>query len=345
MQEYCLVIEAKELVIRNQDDISRAINFGMGKLRKGVLHLSPIEALYLYEIKRFEADDVDVLFASVGNLLDKYLVYRDISTRGYKASFGRIEKGGENEYRKYEGQQVSYSGDRIIGTASKGIVACPGGKDMYSRYWFGQYGVYKRDGIGNSLVLDQFEAEFLKQRNMLEYTGKIKQVKYFEDYYRVYGEWREKGFIPKSGFKFGGDFRIYFPGTSPANFEHSKHILQVFPKRYSITAGEWARAVRITHSIRKTFLLGIPSAMSASRFRPDMVASREGASYAMKVFYESDVIKGAVLHSALSFCASNGIRLIIAIVDRDTSVSYYSVERVILEGSENMYFEVAWFRA
>ena len=339
------MIESKGLVIKNKDDISRAINFGMGKLGKGELHLNPIEALYLYEIKRFEVDNVDALFASMGGLLDKYLVYRDISTRGYKASFDKMEKGKEKEYMKYEGKQVLYSGEKIKGTASKGIVICPGGEDIYSKYWFGQYGVYKRDGIGKSLVLDQFEAEFLKEKGLLEYSGKMKQVKYFEDYYKIYSEWREKGFIPKSGFKFGGDFRIYFPGTSPKNFEHSKHILQVFPKEYSITAGEWARAVRITHSIRKTFLLGIPSSMSASEFKPDIAVSREGTNYAMKVFYESDVIKGEVLHSALSFCASNGIKLIIAIVDRDTSVSYYSVERVILEGSDNMYFEVAWFRA
>jgi len=345
LQDHCVVINAKGLVIKNRDDVSRAINFGIGKQKDGVLHLSPIEAIYLYEIKRFEVDDVDSLFCSISSSLDKYLVYRDISTRGYKASFKDPEAETSKPAMEYKGENVLYSGEMIRGAASKGIVFCPGGKDLYSRHWFGQFGVYKREGVGNSLVLDQFEAEYLKEKGILDYSGKVKQVKYFGEYYMIYREWRERGFILKSGFKFGGDFRIYFPGTSPENFEHSKHILQVFPKKYSITAGEWARAVRISHSIRKTFILAIPSSMSASKFKPDMIASRESSSYAVKVFYESDIIKGEILHSALSFCAKNGVRLLIAIVDRDTSVSYYTVERVVLEGSENMYFEVSWFRA
>ena len=46
----------------------------------------------------------------------------------------------------------------------------------------------------------------------------------------------------------------------------------------------------------------------------------------------------------LSYCAEKGMSMLIAIVDRDTSVSYYTVERVMLEGSKNMYFEIGWFR-
>ncbi|MCX6773553.1 MAG: hypothetical protein NTY68_00955, partial [Candidatus Micrarchaeota archaeon] len=63
------MITAKGLVIKNKEDISKAVNFGIGKLKEGILHLSPIEAIYLYEIKRFDVDDVDELFFSISSSL------------------------------------------------------------------------------------------------------------------------------------------------------------------------------------------------------------------------------------------------------------------------------------
>jgi tRNA splicing endonuclease len=336
--------QGKRLAILERAEQGKALNFGLGELKQGVLFLEPIEALYLHEIKGFEAENIEALLESVEGSLDKYIVFRDLSTRGYKTGFRSGPKGQPQRPNEYRGQKAQFLGKKISGVASKGLVVCEGGIDLYSKYWFGQHGVYKREGLGNALVLDQFEAEFLKNLGLLKYSGKLKKIRYFDEYLRIYSEWRGLGFIPKSGFKFGGDFRIYFPGTTPSEFEHSKHVMQVFPERYTIEAGEWARAVRISHGIRKTFILAIPELVSKLPFRPDMFAEREGAGYAVKVFYESDVISGRALHSALSYCAEKGIRMLIAIVDRDTSVSYYTVERVILEGSKNMYFEIGWFR-
>lgn len=336
--------EGKRHAIRERPEQGRALNFGLGELRKGVLYLDPIEALYLYEIKGFDAENPGALFSSMEGSLDKYIVFRDLSTRGYRAGLRSMPTGSVKEPKLYRGQKASFKGGKISGAASKGLVICEGGKDLYAEYWFGQHGVYKREGLGNSLILDQFEAEFLKGLGLLKYSGALKKLKYFDEYFRIYREWRELGFILKSGFKFGGDFRIYLPGTTPSNFEHSKHVMQVFPERYTIGAGEWARAVRISHGIRKTFILAIPELVHGLPFRPDMFAEREGAAHAVKVFYEADVISGRALHSALSYCAEKGMGMLIAIVDRDTSVSYYTVERVMLEGSKSMYFEIGWFR-
>jgi tRNA splicing endonuclease len=336
--------EGKRLAITDRADQSRAANLGLGVLAKGKLSLDPVEALYLYEIKGFDAEDPSAIIGAIGNSLDRYIVFRDISTRGYRAVLSPEPSGTPTKPKQYKGQKASFEGTKVRGAASKGMALCEGGKDLYSRYWFGQYGVYKREGLGKTLVLDQFEAEFLKGLGLLEYSGELRKATHFDEYYKIYREWRELGFILKAGFKFGGDFRIYFPGTSPSNFDHSKHVMQVFPEKYTISAGEWARAVRISHGIRKTFLLAIPELVSHQRFKPDLFATREGASYAVKVFYEDDIISGRALHSALSYCAEKGIGMLISIVDRDTSVSYYTVERVMLEGSRNMYFEISWFR-
>lgn len=336
--------EGKRPIITDRPEQSKALNFGLGELKKGTLYLDPIEALYLYEIKGFGAESPDSLLDSIEGSLDRYIVFRDLSTRGYKAGLRSEPKGSPKEPKPYKGEKASFKGSKINGAASKGLVICEGGKDLYSEYWFGQHGVYKREGLGSSLILDQFEAEFLRRLGLLKYSGELKKLRYFDEYFRIYSEWRELGFILKSGFKFGGDFRIYFPGTTPSNFDHSKHVMQVFPEKYTIEAGEWARAVRISHGIRKTFILAIPELVSKLPFKPDMFAEREGAAYAVKVFYEADVISGRALHSALSYCAEKGMDMLIAIVDRDTSVSYYTVERVMLEGSKNMYFEIGWFR-
>jgi tRNA splicing endonuclease len=336
--------QGKKLVLSERAEQSKALNFGLGELKGGILYLEPVEALYLHEIKGFEAENIGTLLESVEGLLDKYIVFRDLSTRGYRTGFRAGPAGQPTKPSEYRGQKASFQGKAIRGAASKGLVICEGGIDLYGKYWFGQHGVYKREGLGSALILDQFEAEFLKKLGLLKYSGKLKKIRYFDEYFKIYTEWRSLGFIPKAGFKFGGDFRIYFPGTTPSEFEHSKHVMQVFPEKYTIGAGEWARAVRISHGIRKTFILAIPELVSRVPFKPDMFAEREGAGYAVKVFYESDIISGRALHSALSYCAEKGIKMLIAIVDRDTSVSYYTVERVLLEGSKNMYFEIGWFR-
>ena len=36
----------------------------------------------------------------------------------------------------------------------------------------------------------------------------------FQKLYDVYADWRSKGYVIKTGFKFGTHFRIYFPGRT-----------------------------------------------------------------------------------------------------------------------------------
>ena len=89
--------------------------------------------------------------------------------------------------------------------------------------------------------------------------------------YDVYKDWREKGYIIKTGFKFGTHFRVYFPGARPMGREnqewvHSKHVIHVFPKETTLLISEWARAIRVAHSVRKTFILAVPGKTKEKKY-------------------------------------------------------------------------------
>ncbi|MEM3364768.1 MAG: hypothetical protein QXS93_04660, partial [Candidatus Micrarchaeia archaeon] len=108
--------------------------------------------------------------------------------------------------------------------------------------WYGQYGTYKADKHGKFSKLDIYETLFLLKHNSIHLeNGDISTLisaakannEFFEPIYNVYEDWRMRGFVVKTGFKFGTHFRIYFPGASPSRGQddwiHSKHVLHVFP--------------------------------------------------------------------------------------------------------------------
>ena len=80
--------------------------------------------------------------------------------------------------------------------------------------------------------------------------------------YIVYKDLRDKGFVVKTGFKFGCDFRVYQRGVgvkkgpkSPS--EHTKWILYAIPEDYVCSFAELSRAVRLAHSIRARMLWAV----------------------------------------------------------------------------------------
>ncbi|MBS3781811.1 MAG: tRNA-intron lyase [Candidatus Thermoplasmatota archaeon] len=73
----------------------------------------------------------------------------------------------------------------------------------------------------------------------------------FETEYKVYKDLRDRGLIPKTGFKYGTPFRAY-----PANPDkkHAEYIVQPLKKDYECQWYQVSRAVRVAHSVRKDFL-------------------------------------------------------------------------------------------
>ena len=193
----------------------------------------------------------------------------------------------------------------------------------------------------------------------------MKQVKeereYTQQLYEVYEDWRLQSYVVKTGFKFGSHFRIYFPGASPVREDkwiHSKHVLHVFPKDQKMLISEWARAVRVAHSVKKTFLLGIPEMEEKDYvdYPADYLAykrKRDGSNwiretpedkprYLVATVSEDEHIGGVELASLLKKASDLGLELMLSIIDRETAITYYVLKRVALPGSPYQYYEIEW---
>lgn len=374
------------------DDNSKKIlkDSFFGEERENKLELNPIEALYLVNIrkascskdsKQLEFLDLIKIFSNERRIFARYNVYRDWRDRGIIASFiDRIEEKNFDrspsisypskhfELPKLDKELVYIEEDMI-----SLIKADENVEKLFEDFWFGQLGVYKQHTRDKFLKLDFIETLFLakhgyrvrsiktgKELSFEELLRKIKkQQKNAEALLDVYEDWRLRGYIIKTGFKFGTHFRLYFPGASPikekSQWIHSKHVVHVFPKEAKMIMSEWARAVRVAHSVRKTFIMAIPG-MKEEEYEKGEIdfigyhrkrigierPSEDFPKFAIIAFTEDEKLGGKELACALRRADELGLRLIIAISDRETSVTYYVAKRINLPGSKNTYYEIEW---
>ena len=360
-----------------------------GELKNGKLFLKPEEALYLMEIRnwRFFSGKEELSFSQLSSLFlgsnrklfVRYNTFRDWRDRGLFIKKFERKKWGEIQKISYPSEKISLPKIKAEGAFFPTDMICvieQGRKyfNLFSDFWFGQLGVYKKHERGKTLKLDIFETLFLvkhcglKVRNLendeeLDFDSLLELTKskeLFRALYEVYEDWRLRGFVVKTGYKFGSHFRIYFPGVSPVKKErwiHSKHVLHVFPKYERMLISEWARAIRVAHSVRKTFILGIPG-MEEKDFSPielDFVAyhrakgtvispSKGNPSFCILALSEDEFIGGAELASALREAEKVGLDLLLAITGRESDITYYLTKQIDLPGSKYQYYEIEWFQ-
>ena len=148
------------------------------------------------------------------------------------------------------------------------------------RVWEGYEGIHSELYYGkmfeDHLDLSLSEAMHLVERDELvvrDENGKIDREKLFDRFcslddefqqkYIVYSDLRERGYILKSGFKFGAHFRVYPRGVNPykdgpkSQKEHTKWVVHAVPEDHSLTFSEMSRAVRLAQNIRATMLWGV----------------------------------------------------------------------------------------
>lgn len=320
----------------------------------------------------------------VPRLFIRYNAYRDWRDRGLIIRSltkikGKHEKKTFKEYpakplkiEKINAEAYWYS-DSLFSV----IENAPVEKQLFEKYWIGQLGVYKQER-GTMLKLNFLETVFLSKHFGLKVidteSGKkldaekiMKQVvekrEYSRQLYDIYEDWRLRSYVVKTGFKFGSHFRIYFPGASPVKNDqwiHSKHVLHVFPKDQKMLISEWSRAVRVAHGVKKTFILGIPEMVEKDYidYPTDFVAYRrkkgEGVwvretpkdkpRYILVAVSEDEHIGGIELASLLKKAKDMGMSLLLSITDRETSVTYYVLKKIILPDSKYEYYEIEWMK-
>ncbi len=365
-----------------------------GSEAEGKIWLEPDEALYIITFQNgvCEQDGRTVGFNELASFFSKteprlfvrYNAYRDWRDRGlvlyrFRDVRGR-GKGAAKQYpskppkfEKLAAESVWYPDDFFSVIENEEL-----GKLLFNTYWFGQFGIYKQER-GGLLKLDFMETIFLSRHMGLRvtdaHTGKeikpeemlkkvVKAREYAKQLYDVYEDWRLKGFVVKTGLKFGSHFRIYFPGASPAKggeWIHSKHVLHVFPKEQRLLISEWARAVRVAHGVKKTFLLAIPEMKEEdyTEYPMDFIAFRrkkdskglliretpeDKPRYLLIAVSEDEHIGGVELASLLKKADGMGLELILSITDRETAITYYLLKRVALPGSDYEYYEIEWMK-
>jgi tRNA-intron endonuclease len=84
----------------------------------------------------------------------------------------------------------------------------------------------------------------------------------FHPQYTVYRDLRERGYLIKTGFKFGAHFRVYERGVKlkrgpKAPHEHTHWVVHAVPEEAAFSLPEMSRAVRLAQNIRAKFLWAV----------------------------------------------------------------------------------------
>lgn len=159
--------------------------------------------------------------------------------------------------------EASLCGSRII------VWSKEDGVKLYSMGYYGKpVNIDKPKNISEIntyLELSLLEANYLVEKGIIvvkdnnriltkEELFEISKKHYrlFKELYEVYKDLRERGYIVRSGLKFGANFAVYKYGPG---IDHAPFIVHVIPNSAEIDPIEIIRAGRLSHTVRKKFIL------------------------------------------------------------------------------------------
>ena len=92
-------------------------------------------------------------------------------------------------------------------------------------------------------------------------AGRQVEGERFDRRLRTYAALREAGVVPKTGFKFGADFRTYRDVETVDNLGHSERLVRVVPAGHTFLPRDLALDVRLAHGVRKEMVFAeVPDA-------------------------------------------------------------------------------------
>jgi tRNA-intron endonuclease len=166
----------------------------------------------------------------------------------------RPEVSGTSGTDLPEGVPAASLGDRVA------VWDAP--PELYERGFYGQ----PLDDDAGSLQLSLLEAAHLAERGVLDVPGGYEGVRErgrevegdrFDRRLAVYDDLRHRGVVPKTGFKFGADFRTYADVRSVDELGHSELLVRVFPNEHVFQPRDLALDVRLAHGVRKTMVFAL----------------------------------------------------------------------------------------
>ena len=125
------------------------------------------------------------------------------------------------------------------------------------------YGNMTEDGLELSLI----EALYLMEKGKLEINidsddvtiekliKLIREQGSFTNYI-VFKDLRNRGYIVKTGFKYGSEFRLYERGKSPGD-GHSNYLVKVASENSKFMMSDLSSYVRVAHGVNKKLLFAV----------------------------------------------------------------------------------------
>ncbi len=125
------------------------------------------------------------------------------------------------------------------------------------------YGKMTDEGLQLSLI----EALFLLEKEKITISENSEEVsvddmihiiqkKGLFNKYIVFKDLRNRGYIVKTGFKYGSEFRLYERGKSPGN-GHSDYLVKVADEDDHIPLSDLSSYVRVAHGVNKYLLFAV----------------------------------------------------------------------------------------
>ncbi|KTG19706.1 tRNA-intron lyase [Haloferax profundi] len=151
---------------------------------------------------------------------------------------------------------------------------------LYQQGFYGQR-LYGRNADSGPLQLSLLEAASLARRDALDIDesdvvarGRDVEGDRFDRRLAVYSALREAGTVPKSGFKFGSDFRVYTDFETVSDLSHSEFLVRVVTPDHTFVPRDLSLDVRLAGGVRKRMVFAVTDAngqidwLSVSRLTP-----------------------------------------------------------------------------
>ncbi|MFB6092511.1 MAG: tRNA-intron lyase [Haloquadratum sp.] len=137
---------------------------------------------------------------------------------------------------------------------------------LYEERFYGQR-LFGRNADSGPLQLSLVEGAYLAQRGVVAVDpakvvalGRDVEGERFDRRLRAYAALRDRGVVPKSGFKFGADFRVYETFTGVDSLGHSADLVRVAPPDHTFYPRDLSLDVRLAGGVRKRMVFALTAA-------------------------------------------------------------------------------------
>jgi len=137
---------------------------------------------------------------------------------------------------------------------------------LYERGFYGTP-LSGRDTGRDAIVLSLVEGAFLAAAGALDLDpaeavarGRDVEGERFDRRLAAYRDLRATDVAPKTGFKFGADFRTYADFRSPDDVGHSERLVRVLPGEHAFQPRDLALDVRLANGVKKTMTFALVDA-------------------------------------------------------------------------------------